>query len=179
MTQCPVTEEATEVVSNEFQNVVGDIFKYQSRGEVELLPARIANVESHFPAGTDLLSSLITIDGDEIQCSVVLIGTTEIITSLAPFKISDARDWLGELTNLVAGGLKNNFCEYSVECQLGLPSFVRYTEWVSNDFDWQILSVTTQFGVVFACLQADVDPEAEWEHNAVDAAADDGDICLF
>lgn len=181
MTQCPMTREASEVILDEFRKVVREVFEFQSRGPVTITPnlvSAIADQMGYDPAD-EAMTSLITVDSDDVECDLMLIGCPSTVKLLSPFEVQDAKDWLGELSNLVAGGLRNNFCDYDVDCQLGLPSSVRYAEWISDDFDWEILCIETQHGTVVAAFRFEVDPEAEWVVNPKNSAEEEGSICLF
>lgn len=181
MTQCPVKREAGEVILDEFRKVVREVFEFQSRGPVTITPNLVSFIDGQMgdDPNDEAMTSLITVDSADVECDLMLIGCPSTVKLLSPFEVQDAKDWLGELSNLVAGGLRNNFCDYEVDCQLGLPSSVRYSEWLSNDYDWEILTIDTQHGTVVAAFRFEVDPDAEWEYNPETSAEEEGTICLF
>lgn len=180
MTQSTVvSREASEVILDEFRDVVRDVFEFQSQAPIIITPSLVSSIAGQMGDSEETLTSLITIDSANVECDLMLIGNPNVIKRLCPFEVQDAKDWIGELANLVAGGLRNNFCNYRVDCQLGLPSSVRYAEWLSNDFDWEVLSLETQRGTIIATLHFDVEPESEWQYDPRNSAEDEGSICLF
>ena len=179
MSYLQATEKASYVIVNEFTKVVRQVFEYQSGAPVDIEPTLVSLLNVELSEETALLSSLITIEGEDYHCSLVLVGTTPVITSLAQVEVDDPRDWIGELANLIAGGMTNNFYKYDTENHLGLPTNVCHAEWVTNDFDWEILEVRTRFGTVFASLNCSLGPDTEWVLDASRTTADAGPVFML
>ncbi len=181
MSQYATAEKANYVIVNEFRRVASQVFTYQSGAEVEIEATLVSLMAEELSksAPEDLLSSLITIEGDDFLASVVVVGPNKTISSLAQIEIEDPRDWIGELANLIAGGMTNNFYRYNIANYLGLPVSVAHTEWVTNDFDWEVLDIQTRFGTVFASMHCNLVPDTEWTLDPSRATVDLGSVCLL
>lgn len=181
MSQYTSAEKANYVLVNEFRSVASQVFAYQSGADVEMEATLVSLMSEELAksAPEDLLSSLITIEGDDFLATLVLVGPNKTISSLAQIEIEDPRDWIGELANLIAGGMTNNFYRYNVANFLGLPVSVAHTEWVTNDFDWEVLDIRTRFGAVFASLHCTLAPDTEWTLDPSRATVDLGSVCLL
>lgn len=172
-------EEACEVIPDEFRKVVEQTFSYQSGGSVEVSQLWLADLEDFLQQGQtgDLMASLLSIDGHDMECHVVIMGCDSAIRSMSLFDVLESRDWLCELANLVAGGLKNQLWEYKVDSHLGLPANVNHTEWVASDTTWLLLGIESDSARLVACLQFDVPRDLMWVHDPEQDSMDD--VCLF
>lgn len=89
-------------------------------------------VENGFPLGS--VSSTVGLSGDNICGAVSLLFSTEIAMSVfrsmmmmedgADVNVSEVRDAIGELGNMVAGGAKARLQDMGVDLSIGLPTVV-------------------------------------------------------
>ena len=171
--------ELREILADAFDEDVAAVIEQMGEGPVTISPTLLSHISDLEHQDVEMLSSLNTLESEAASCCFVLIGCERVVENLAPIKINDADDWLRELANLVAGRIQNSLFHYNIVCKLGLPASIRHHEWVTNDFDWHIVSLSTQFGEVFACLQYEISPSWQWTEVPTDIASSPGSVILF
>lgn len=172
-------EEASEVIFNQFHDVVVNVIGQLSGDSMEL--SRHSPVEASeqiAPVTDDLLSSSIAIAGDQFHCNFVFAGRASTIRALCEIEVNDPGDWLGEMANRVAGKLKNNLSEYDVDCRLGLPENASGLVWNSDELA-EAFVMRMPVGTVIAGIHVDVSPGLAWEYNPERVTAHEGSILLF
>lgn len=183
-----LAHQANAVLGREFPQVLQDTLGYQAQCEVEVRALGLGEAEQlliadikHEDTAGHLLSSIIRLDGDELQSELVVTGAPASIQAFCPFPIPGADDWIGELANLIMGSLKNSLSGYRVECVLGLPELstgLRFP--TAGEVPQMVFGARTEStGWMTVGLEYTLNPNAEWQFDANVAAADDGDVCLF
>lgn len=174
---------AKDVIVEELYRVVGDVLRYHSKSEIEI-EARPGTIVSEAFDGCEheeLLSASIALEGREVSASLSLFGKSCSIQALSAHRVTCPEDWVGELSNLLMGALKNQLSEYNVSARLGLPVCVGgiRLQFISRYAYEESVKVTTNCGVVVVQLHFTVTKKAQWEHHKDLAALDEGEMCFF
>lgn len=176
--------DAREIIVEQFQAVAKELFSYHARSEVTIKPidAEVASKKlfEESDENLEMYSSSIGLEGDDLSCTIALLSYADTIQSLCIADITSARDWIGELSNLLMGALKNNLSEYNVQSRLGLPVSVRGLKLdfiTRKDTDKTAVAITTEVGSTIAVLHFEIPRGVQWEYDPSLKAADD--VCLF
>ena len=184
-----MSKKPNDVVLDEFRLVVEDVFtKHLGIRDLSELMNRnevLSAIEENSAEGGGLICTSIGLEGSErINASLYLVG---VVNTFTPFvRASEtAIDWLGELTNLLMGRLKNKLSEYNVRTKLGLP--VEETIQTSAPQCWQQhqnemkvgVKITTLHGSIFVLLHYTILSDETWTYDQSAESAESGSICLF
>lgn len=173
-------EDAHDVMPEEFRKVIEQTFAVQSGGAVKVTPLRLDELKDYATDGQsgDLMASLLSMDSDNMECHVIMVGCDTAIRSMCQFEVTDSKDWLCELANLVCGALKSALWgDYRVDSHLGLPTIVSHGEWIDSDATWLLLGVSTGSSQLAACMQVDIAGDVMWTYQPQEDSIDD--VCLF
>lgn len=126
-----------------------------------------------------MLSGIIGFVGDGIRGSCMLAGHDGPILQSCPTGGS-SRDWIGELTNQLAGRLKAKLLRFGVEVALSTPialSGVSVHPLPRNSLEPVYFACPA--GMLLVWVEVDAEPEFSLDQAAVQPACHEGDIVLF
>lgn len=176
-------DNAAEVIVGEFHTVVEQILRLHSDMDLQVEPIQCGTGSSSLKADqeVEILCSSISLEGEDMSCSLALFGRAELIQALSKTGASCAADWIGELANLLMGALKNRLSEYGLRTRLGLPVCVQgmKLEFISRHSAQDAVAVHTDSGSVAVELHFSVDPNTQWQRDPELAAVEEGGMCLF
>ena len=174
---------AREVIVDEFRRTVNNLFENQSRSGFEsepLSPDQIRDKE--LLSADQVYSASIGLEGDDIKSRLSLVSRVSTLRTLTPGYVADPRDWIGEISNLLLGALKNKLSEYGVDTQLLIPEaqngpdllltraggMAQFAHWVK-----------LKEGDVIIVLYFKMDWNTKWAYDPNRPAATEGDVLLF
>ncbi|MEO1529255.1 MAG: hypothetical protein AAFX06_27870 [Planctomycetota bacterium] len=175
---------AREVIVDEFRRAVDNLFQSQCRDDgydsSSLSPDQIRGQEVLSAEKT--FSAAVTLEGDDIKSRLSLVSRLSTLRKLNPGFVADPSDWVGEISNLLMGSLKNKLSEYEVETQLGIPEsqdgpdllltraggMAQFAHWVNFTH-----------GDLIVVLYFKMDWNTKWIFNPNKPAAMEGDVVLF
>lgn len=174
---------AKDIVRDEFRRAAARVFAGHSMRTTPVEPIQAEHAAKLFHTlgeEREMLSSFIRLEGGRLSSCVALMANAETVGSLLTSQFSHPRDYVGELSNLVMGGLKNGLCAYGVRPQLGLPVSVQglRLELVLHLQTQEAVVALLDSGPVVAVLQYTVADEF-WEGQKGSRAAEAGSINLF
>jgi CheY-specific phosphatase CheX len=176
-------ENAAEVIEGEFHAVVEQILRLHSDLDLRVEPVDWSAGSAKLGADSDaeVLCSSISLEGEDMSCSLALFGRAALIQGLSKTGATCAADWIGELANLLMGALKNRLSEYGLCTRLGLPVCVqgKKLEFISRHSAQSAVAVYTDIGSVAVELHYSVDPNTQWQRDPDLAAVEEGGMCLF
>lgn len=176
-------KQAKDVIIKELRNVVGEVLRYHSKSEIELIASSGTIVAEAFEDSEHqhLLSASIALEGREVSASLTLFGKSSSIQSLSAHEVTCPEDWVGELANLLMGAIKNRLSEYNVSARLGLPVCVGgiRLQFISRYAHEESIKVITNCGVVVVQLHFTVAKNAKWERQEDMAALAEGGMCFL
>jgi len=127
-----------------------------------------------------MLCGVIGFVGSGVRGSSVLAGHDTPILRSCP-EGDQVRDWVGELTNQLAGRIKAKFLKHSIEIGLSTPvglSGVALQPLPRNELRPTCFSALG--GTVLVWVEVDAEPSFEFnEHANVEVARSEGEIVLF
>ena len=162
---------ADEALSNEFRRVVKEVFEFHSESDVVIEPIALDEATRQLTqdAAQDetLISSAASLDGEDLICSVALLGRGNTIASLAPIEISCFRDWGGELANLLVGALRNHLAAYNVDAQVGIPVSVRglQLQFIAQPETRDVVALRIGADTVVVVLQHTLAADVQWDYD--------------
>lgn len=114
-----------ENLEREFQCAVRTIIQHFSESERAPEPELLSRENGttlleQLQASTDVLKSEIDLSGDEQRFSATIFASRSSMRALGDS--SNLLDWIGELANMVMGGLKNRLTAYGMDCKISLPT---------------------------------------------------------
>lgn len=175
---------AREVIVDEFRQAVNTLFENQCRnGSFESMPLSPDQIrDKEVLTQEKLFSAAIALEGDDIKSRLSLVGRLATLRSLTPGFVSDPSDWVGELSNLLMGSLKNKLSEYGVESQLGIPEamdgpdlLLARAGGMAQFAHW----VRVKEGEVIIVLYFKMDWNTKWSYDPDRPSAVEGDVVLF
>ncbi|MCD0461077.1 hypothetical protein [Roseiconus lacunae] len=179
---------ATEIIGDEFHSSLVELFRFYSSSNV-ITTAEGCDASADLfcrdccdlNSAREMVTSSIGICGSDFRCSIGLLAHVETVSSLCQGMPENPTDWIGELTNQLAGRFKNNLSEYQVHCQMGLPVSVRGLQLgFMTGFQGQTIQmVDLKEGPVVVLLHVNIEPDVQWEYHPELESADEGSLHLF
>ncbi|MCC9604007.1 chemotaxis protein CheX [Stieleria sp. JC731] len=179
---------ASQIIDEEFTNAVVELFEFYSDSAVKpQFLDRVASAEllrkeaDNYARSNEMVTSSIGLCGDQVRCSIGLLSNVDTINALCQGLADSPTDWVGELTNQLAGRFKNNLAAFHVDCQMGLPVSVQGLQlgFTTGCSEQTILAVQMSLGTVIVLLHVNITDDSSWEHHPDLVCADEGSLHLF
>lgn len=177
-----MTNSPRRTIVNAFNDVVERIFEHYSDSKIAV--ETISDYEADelltdFETNHRTMSSLILMEGDNCRFATAVVASSDCLNALGA--ATYPLDWIGELSNMVMGALKNRLLEYGIEPRLGLPIA---DEGLRRDYVTQVeeldcVVVSTDTGPVFLVLHLDMDQDLQWQHDPARQVAAHSRVRLF
>lgn len=179
-----MARRARDIVSEQFREAVRQVFEEHSERATTVEPIQPDHANKLFQGlgeEREMLSSIIRLEGKAISTCLAMMANRDTVEALASSKTNQPRDYIGELSNVVMGGLKNSLSAYGVNPQLGLPVSVQglRLELILQLKEQEAVVALLNAGPVVAILQYSVDDDLWNKIEAGAPAAEPGSICFF
>lgn len=109
-----MSHSAEKIIRSEFESSLVDLVAHYAGGNpVATLDTR--RDESYTTA------AIVGLGNKDFRCSTILLGNEDVANRLSNHDVKCPIDWLGELSNQLAGRWKNKMSRYGVSPQMGAP----------------------------------------------------------
>jgi CheY-specific phosphatase CheX len=163
-----------DIVNQEFRQALLELIETYS----DVPPSIEESIESGVRGD---MTAIIGLADPQIAASLSITTTSLASTKLATQENVNARDWLGELSNQLAGRLKNKLIAYGRSPNLTTPTTVTGAWLLVEPYETQSHLLIARFGehVLAAQLILDLSESLQLEHVSDAMSSAEGSMELF
>ena len=164
----------SNTVLDSFCNSLGDLVKFYGN-----VAPQISLVEES--AASHDFTAIIGLCDIGLSASIALSTDAETLKSLSSITLVDLADWLGELSNQLAGRFKNKLCQFGLQPQLTTPTTVSGKMLMLGALagEVHVYSMRWPTGQFEAQLSLELDESLELRLDPALASAEEGSLDLF
>jgi CheY-specific phosphatase CheX len=164
----------SELLLDNFCNAVGDLVECYS-GVVPEISQDVASSEAHD------FTAIIGMCDEALSASISLTTNTETIRTLSRVPLANLADWLGELSNQLAGRFKNKLSIYGLQPRLSTPTTVSGQMLLLGALAGEVYVLSVQWpdGRIEAQLSLQIEDSLELLEDHALASAEEGSLDLF
>ncbi|MFO0941344.1 MAG: hypothetical protein U0930_11305 [Pirellulales bacterium] len=163
-----------EIINQEFRQSLADLINHYTNEE--------PNVKELFDSSVSgEITAIIGLAEPQIAASISLTATKLVARKLAMRDDANPRDWLGELSNQLAGRLKNKMTAYGHSPNLTTPTTVTGAWLLVEPLETQSYLIVAEFSghQIAAQLILDLAEDLKLEKRTSQSSAEEGSLQLF
>ncbi len=167
-------QTSSNIINQEFRQSLIDLIHYYSNEEPLVKESSDSSVSGE-------ITAIVGLAEPQIAASVSLTTTKQAARKLAMRDDANPRDWLGELSNQLAGRLKNKLTAYGRSPNLTTPTTVSGAWLLVEPLESQSYLIVAEFAdhQIAAQLILDLAEDLVLERNENAASAEEGSLQLF
>lgn len=166
--------ETVERIREVFADCLKDLLRCYTNEEPRFLSAPQSQSNSE-------ITAIVGLGDEQLSASVAISSSLDSSQHLSSGALTDPRDWIGELSNQLAGRLKNRLGQFGVQPRLSTPTIVQGHEIRVSSPAVSHFSLWVNAGeaVLLTHLTLEVDPNLQLEAGAAIETMEEGALELF
>ena len=169
-----VVRSNSELIFERFKESLSELIQSYAAGAPVIDEQLRDNIELE-------VTSIVGLSSADVSATVSISTTRRAALSLSHFPLASAEDWIGELSNQLAGRLKNKLCMYGLNLNLSTPTTVRGNQLhiSSSALESFIVSATLPDGDAIVQLSLNIEPSLELHEQEAEGTSEEGSLELF